>query len=203
MFDNTYLTITQASQGKYVEKGSKFLAFCYPVKTETEVKEVLARLKRDYFDARHHCYAYRLGWDKSVFRFNDDGEPSGTGGRPIYGQILSKDLTNVLIVVVRYFGGTKLGVSGLINAYKTAAIEALDDNKIQEFEIKDLYAIEFQYDKMSEVMKVLKQQGIELLETNYDTICQIRLSVVKTQTVLVYDALFKIEQLKIGFISTM
>jgi uncharacterized YigZ family protein len=203
MFDDSYNTITINSEGKYTEKGSKFLSFCYPVKSESEVKEILANLRKEYFDARHHCYAYRLGWDKSAFRFNDDGEPSGTAGRPIYGQILSNDLTNVLIVVIRYFGGTKLGVSGLINAYKIAAIEGIHANKISEVAIKDLYQIEFQYDKMSDIMKVLKQPGIELLETDYNTICNITFSVTKTMTVHAYDALTKIENTKVDFIKTI
>ena len=203
MFDDSYNTITINSEGKYTEKGSKFLSFCYPVKTEIEVKEILANLRKEYFDARHHCYAYRLGWDKSAFRFNDDGEPSGTAGRPIYGQLLSNDLTNVLIVVIRYFGGTKLGVSGLINAYKIAAIEAIHANKIIEVAIKDIYQIEFQYDKMSDIMKVLKQPGIELLETDYNTICNVTLSVTKTMTVHAYDALTMIENTKVDFIKTI
>lgn len=203
MFDDVYNTVIHNSEGKYTEKGSKFLSFCRPVKDEFEVKEVLAQLKKEYFDARHHCYAYRLGWDKSVYRFNDDGEPSGTAGRPIYGQILSNDLTNVLIVVIRYFGGTKLGVSGLINAYKTAAIEAISANKIEEVSIKDIYKIDFQYDKMSEVMKVLKQTGVELVETNYNNDCSATVSVVKTLTVMVYDSISKIEQAAISYIKTI
>ncbi len=203
MFDDAYNTVIHSSEGKYTEKGSKFLSFCHPVKDEFEVKEILTRLKKEYFDARHHCYAYRLGWDKSVYRFNDDGEPSGTAGRPIYGQILSNDLTNVLIVVIRYFGGTKLGVSGLINAYKTAAIEAISANKIEEVSIKDIYKIDFQYDKMSEVMKVLKQTGIELVETNYNNDCSATVSVVKTLTVMVYDSISKIEQAAISYIKTI
>ncbi|MEI6347948.1 MAG: YigZ family protein [Bacteroidota bacterium] len=203
MFDDSYNTITINSEGKYTEKGSKFLSFCFPVKSEIEVKEILANLRKEYFDARHHCYAYRLGWDKSAFRFNDDGEPSGTAGRPIYGQILSNDLTNVLIVVIRYFGGTKLGVSGLINAYKIATIEALHSNKIIEIAIKDLYHIEFNYDKMSDVMKILKQPGIELIETDFNTICNITLSVTKTMTVQAYDALTKVENTKVEYIKTI
>lgn len=202
MFDDSYNTITSKSEGKYTEKGSKFLAFCFPVSKETEVKEIMAELKKEYFDARHHCYAYRLGWDKSAFRFNDDGEPSGTAGRPIYGQILSHDMTNVLIVVIRYFGGTKLGVSGLIQAYKTATIEALNSNAIVEKVIKDIYDVEFKYEAMSESMRCFKQYAVEMLETNYDTICNVRISVAKTQTVAVYDALTKIDQTVVSYIKT-
>jgi len=202
MFDDSYNTLIIKSEGKYTEKGSKFLSFCYPVKSESEIKEVLANLKKEYFDARHHCYGYRLGWDKSVYRFNDDGEPSGTAGRPIYGQILSHDLTNVLIVVIRYFGGTKLGVSGLINAYKTATIEALSMNNIIEVEIKDEYEVRFQYDKMSEVMTCVKRFFVDIIESSYDLECKIRIRVSKTQTVGVYDALTKIENTEVNYIKT-
>ncbi len=202
MFDDSYYTIESKSEGKYTEKGSKFLAFCYPVTSENEVKEVMMGLKKEYFDARHHCYAYRLGWDKSVYRFNDDGEPSGTAGRPIYGQILSNDLTNVLIVVVRYFGGTKLGVSGLIQAYKSATIEAIKSNTITEKIIKDVYDVEFRYEYMSDAMKCFKQFAVEMIETNYQTICNVRIRVNKTQTVAVYDTLTKIEHTVVNYIKT-
>ena len=121
MFDESYNTILKASEGSFRDKGSKFIAYLFPVTTEDKVKEILQDYKKKYYDARHHCYAYRLGWNKDAYRINDDGEPSGTAGKPIYGQILSNDLTNVLILVVRYFGGVKLGVSGLIQAYKAAA----------------------------------------------------------------------------------
>ncbi len=130
MANDLYKTIEEASTGIYKEKGSKFLAFAYPVATEYEVKDILDGLKKEYYDARHHCYAYVLGADKDKFRANDDGEPSSTGGKPILGQILSNDLTNIFIVVVRYFGGTKLGVSGLINAYRSAASDAINNAKI-------------------------------------------------------------------------
>lgn len=129
-FVDEYLTISKPSEGLFKDRGSKFLAFAYPVSSEDEIKEIQEHLRSEYHDARHHCYAYMLGKDKNVFRANDDGEPSSTAGKPILGQIKSYDLTNILIVVIRYFGGTKLGVSGLINAYKTAAEEALKNAKI-------------------------------------------------------------------------
>ena len=125
-FVDEYLTISKPSEGLFKDRGSKFIAFAYPVSTEEEIKEIQEKLRSDYHDARHHCYAYMLGKDKNVFRANDDGEPSSTAGKPILGQIKSYDLTNILIIVIRYFGGTKLGVSGLINAYKTAADDSID-----------------------------------------------------------------------------
>ena len=128
--EDTYKTIYEVSEGNIKEKGSKFIAIAIPVISEEEIKSKLDELRKEYYDARHHCYAYRLGFEKLVYRYNDDGEPSGTAGRPIYGQIVSKDLTDVLVVVIRYFGGTKLGVSGLINAYKTASKEALNNQRL-------------------------------------------------------------------------
>ncbi|MDX9797522.1 MAG: YigZ family protein, partial [Bacteroidales bacterium] len=141
MFDDTYLTIEDRAEGVYKEKGSKFISLAFPITTQEEIKEIVKDIKKEYFDAHHHCYAYILGHDKSVFRMNDDGEPSSTAGKPIYGQLLSRDLTNVLVVVVRYFGGTKLGVSGLIQAYKQASIDVLDNAKIIERTIDEVYGV--------------------------------------------------------------
>lgn len=127
LFEDTYKTIASPSEGVFKDRGSKFIAKAFPVKTEDDIKIHLETLRKDYYDARHHCYAYQLGFDKSAYRINDDGEPSGTAGKPIFGQINSHDLTNILIVVIRYFGGTKLGVSGLINAYRTASKESISN----------------------------------------------------------------------------
>ncbi|MEG1556201.1 MAG: YigZ family protein [Bacteroidales bacterium] len=168
MFDDTYKTVTGISDGIYREKGSKFIAMVFPVENETMVKERLAEVQKQYFDARHHCYAYILGPDKSAYRINDNGEPSGTAGRPIYGQLLSKDLTNTLVVVVRYFGGIKLGVSGLINAYKTAAKEALDKAVIIEKTIDENYKIYFDYTAMNQVMQILKDDEITITNQFYE-----------------------------------
>ena len=132
MFDDTYKMLSAPGEGLYKEKGSKFIATAFTVTSEEEVKQALAEVKKKYYDARHHCYAYMIGPDKSCFRSSDDGEPSGTAGKPILNQILSKDVTNVCVIVVRYFGGIKLGVSGLINAYKTAARDALDNAVVIE-----------------------------------------------------------------------
>ena len=195
MFEDTYKTLKGLSEGLYREKGSKFIAIAIPVDSEEEVKEKLAALRKEYHDARHHCYAYILGYDKSAYRLNDDGEPSGTGGRPIYGQLLSKDLTNTLVVVIRYFGGIKLGVSGLINAYKTAAKDALESAIIIEKQIEETYRIFFDYTIMNNVMKILKGDEIAILFQNYDDRNVIDFKVRKREADRVLDALKKIEGL--------
>ncbi|MCQ2265176.1 MAG: YigZ family protein [Bacteroidales bacterium] len=168
MFDDTYKTIAAPSEGIYREKGSKFIALAFPVETEAMVKEKLAEIQKQYFDARHHCYSYILGPNKDAYRLNDNGEPSGTAGRPIHGQLLSKDLTNTLVIVVRYFGGIKLGVSGLINAYKTAAKEALDAATIIEKTIDETYNVSFDYSVMNSVMQLLKDPYVTILGQGYD-----------------------------------
>ncbi|MFT7606590.1 MAG: putative YigZ family protein, partial [Saprospiraceae bacterium] len=140
-----YKTIVAPSIGEFKDRGSKFIAYAYPVYTEEEWQEHLNTVKKEHFKARHHCFAFRIGLDKNNFRANDDGEPSGTAGRPILGQIDSFELTNVFVVVVRYFGGTKLGVSGLINAYKNATIDAFQQATIIEKTVEDIYKISFHY----------------------------------------------------------
>jgi len=177
--DDTYKTISAESKGSYKEKGSKFFAFIFPVISEDEVKEKLAMLRKEYHDARHHCYAYRLGFDKSAFRSNDDGEPSGTAGRPIYGQILSHDLTQILIVVIRYFGGIKLGVPGLINAYKTATTDALVKTRIITKTIHEEYQVQFDYTVMNSVMKVLKDEDAVIIRQEFENSCKLEFSIRK------------------------
>jgi uncharacterized YigZ family protein len=169
LFEDTYRTVTEISEGIYKEKGSKFIARCYPVRTESEVKQRLEEIKKEYFDARHHCYAYIIGYDKSGWRMNDDGEPSGTAGKPIYGQLQSFDLTNCLLVVVRYFGGIKLGVSGLINAYKAAARDAIENSTIIEKTINEIYRLEYPYEMINDAMKLLKDNEGQIIETGYET----------------------------------
>lgn len=173
----SYLTLSRVSEGLFKEKGSKFLAFAYSVKSEQEIKEILDGLRKKYFDARHHCYAYMLGKNKDVFRANDDGEPNHSAGDPILGQIRSHSLTNVLIVVVRYFGGTKLGVGGLINAYKTAAAEAIANNQIIETEDRQELILHFNYPEMNQVMKLVKDHELEISAQNFDNSCEIKLLV--------------------------
>ncbi len=204
MFEDTYKTILNKSEGIYREKRSKFIAFAYPVKTESQIKEILASLRKEYFDARHHCYAYRLGWDYSAYRINDDGEPSGTAGKPIYGQILSNELTNILIVVIRYFGGIKLGVSGLINAYKTATIEAINNANIITNVVQDLMEIHFSYDLMSKIMTLLKSDGIQILNTEYfEETVAIRFIINKTNTIHFCDQINSLENAKLNYIETI
>lgn len=164
---DTYQTIAAPSIGEFKEKGSKFIAYAYFVSDEIEIKEKLDLLKKEHFKATHHCYAYRLGTDGKNYRANDDGEPSGTAGRPILGQIDSFGLTNLLIVVVRYYGGTKLGTSGLINAYREAAKLALENSIKIEKIIESQIDFSVPYLKMNEVMQFLKQYEIELVTNDY------------------------------------
>ena len=166
--EDLYRTVEVVAEGLYKEKGSKFLAFVYPVATEEQIREIITGIKEKYYDARHHCYAWRLGAAKNHFRMNDDGEPSSTAGKPIFGQIQSFDLTNVLIVVVRYFGGTKLGVSGLINAYREAAADAIRNAVIVEKTVDEILRIRFSYLVLNDVMKVIKEENPEVLERNFE-----------------------------------
>jgi uncharacterized YigZ family protein len=197
LFDDTYKTIAAKSEGIYKEKGSKFIALAYPVTTEDEIKEIIAGLKKEYYDARHHCYAYILGPDKSAYRQNDDGEPSGTAGRPIYGQLLSKDVTNVLLVVIRYFGGIKLGVSGLINAYKTAAKDALDNNTIIEKTIDEKYRVTFDYTEMNSVMQILKDPFVQINNQSYEERYLIDYTIRRREADRINEALRKLREVKV------
>ena len=201
MFDDTYRTIAAPSEGLYKEKGSKFLAFAYPVRTIDEVKAHLERLRKDYFDARHHCYAYILGARKDAFRANDDGEPSGTGGRPIHGQLLSADLTDTLIVVVRYFGGILLGASGLANAYKTAARDAIDHAQIIEKTIDARYRLAFAYETMNDVMRILKDYDLKPENQNYNLDCTLEVSVRQSLSARFYDDVAGLRTVKIDILS--
>jgi uncharacterized YigZ family protein len=167
----SYRTISHSSEGLYKEKGSKFLGFAFPVQSEEDVKERIQTVKKEYFDARHHCFAYILSADKSRFRAVDDGEPNHSAGDPILGQIRSKNLTNVLVVVVRYFGGVKLGVGGLIVAYKTAAEEALSNALIIEEEVTCDLNLNYPYTSTPEVMKLVKDFELEILNQNFEEQC--------------------------------
>ena len=197
MFDDTYKTIAAPSEGLYKEKGSKFLAFAYPVRTLDEVKAHLEQLRKDYFDARHHCYAYILGPRKDAFRANDDGEPSGTGGRPIHGQLLSADLTDTLVVVVRYFGGILLGASGLANAYKTAARDAIDHATIIEKTIDARYRLQFEYVTMNDVMRILKDFDLKPENQQFDMDCALEVSVRQSLSVPFYDRVADLRTVRI------
>lgn len=196
MIEDTYRTIRSLSSGLYKEKGSKFLAFAHPVETVEEVKALLEDYHKTYYDARHVCYAYQLGADGSEFRANDDGEPSGTAGRPILGQIQSFDLTNVLVVVIRYFGGVLLGTGGLVVAYKSAAMEALQQSAIVEKTVDVDFTIRFEFPFMNDVMKLVKTLDVQLLNQDYDMDCGMTLRIRKRDAERLETALAKIETLR-------
>jgi uncharacterized YigZ family protein len=197
LFEDTYKTIEKPSEGIFRDRASKFIALAFPASSESDVKSILADLRKKYWDSNHHCYAYQLGLDKSAWRVNDDGEPSGTAGRPIFGQIQSKDLTNVLIVVVRYFGGTKLGVSGLINAYKTVAREALDNAVIIERTINDVYEVKFGYEHMNDVMKILKDENLPQGSHKFEESCSLIFKVRQRDSQRIHDMFLKLKNIEI------
>jgi len=203
LFSDTYLTITQTSEGIFRDKGSKFIAYAYPIKSENEVKELVAQLRSEHNKARHFCWALRLTPDRNVHKFNDDGEPSGTAGRPILNALLSADVTNILVVVVRYFGGTLLGVPGLINAYKTATVEALNAAQIVNKTVNDVYELEFDYLMMNDVMRVIKEEKLNVLSQNFDTYCKLTFEVRKANLNQVLGKLDKIEGLKTVYLGTV
>ena len=200
---DTYLTISSTSQGIYKEKGSKFLAFAYPIFSEEEFKTHLIQLKKDYHDARHHCYAFKLGLTENEHRYSDDGEPNNSAGKPIYGQILSKNVTNVGIVVVRYFGGTKLGVGGLVTAYKEATADALNNAIIIEQTVNNFYQITFDYIVMSEIMNFIKKNELTVSKQVFETTCLIEFKIRQTEASFVVNELEKMEGLKIEFVKTI
>lgn len=176
-----YRTITKESFGEFKDKGSRFLAFAYPMKTMDELKERLEPLQKEHHKAVHHCYAYRLGTDGLQFRANDDGEPSGSAGRPILGQIDSAELTDILVIVVRYFGGTLLGVPGLINAYKTATVEALQAADIVVQEVQKNVLVQCEYANLSEVLRVAKQYGTTIIKQDLQLTCKLQISIPLAQ----------------------
>ena len=194
-----YRTIGCKSEGLYKEKGSKFLAFSHPVSSEKEVKSFLENYRLKFHDARHHCYAFRIGIQDILERSNDDGEPSGTAGKPILGQLHSFEITNAMVVVIRYFGGTKLGVSGLTNAYKTATKEALLKARIVEKELKNVFRIFCDYNEMGQIMSLLKQQKINYSEVEMLENVSMKISLKLSQTKKIIGSLnqvFKTIQIK-------
>ncbi|GAB2980038.1 YigZ family protein [Mucilaginibacter puniceus] len=193
LFDDTYRTIRHPSEGLFKDKGSKFLAFAYPITAEADIKPIIAKLKDEHPKANHHCWAMRLTPDRSVFKLNDDGEPSGTAGRPILNILLSRDLTNVLVVVVRYFGGTLLGVPGLINAYKQATEDAINHATVIEKTVNDIYTINFNYLQMNDVMRLVKDENISTIYQQFDNNCTLQVSVRKMQVNAVLDKLHKLD----------
>ena len=197
-----YKTISSPSNGIYKEKGSKFLSFAEPAETEDQAKEILERYRKQYHDARHHCFAWAIGYHRELQRMNDDGEPSGTAGKPIFGQILSFGLTNIIIIVVRYFGGTKLGTSGLINAYKTASRDSLEKAGYCIKTINDIFEIGFDYPDTSEVMKIIKDQSVEIIKSHYTDTCKLIISVRKTNATNLTDNLRSTNKVKISYLET-
>lgn len=193
MVGDTYLTIEGPSQGLYKDKGSKFIALAWPVETEEEISEIIASVKKEYHDARHHCYAWILGQTGEQFRMNDDGEPSGTAGKPIYGQLLSTGLSNVLIIVVRYFGGVKLGVRGLIDAYKGATMDALQNTNLITRILYEHFQIDFDYLSMNEVMKVMKEYDLEQYDHQFDLNCSFNFKVRKSLSLQILESLARIQ----------
>lgn len=203
LFSDTYQTITQASEGIFRDKGSKFIGYAFHIRNEAEVKEITAKLRSEHSKARHFCWAIRLTPDRNVHKFNDDGEPSGTAGRPILNALLSADVTNILVVVVRYFGGTLLGVPGLINAYKTATVEALNAAEIITKTVNDVYELEFDYLMMNDVMRVIKEEQLEVLNQQFDMNCKLSFEVRKANLNQVMGKFDKIEGLKTVYLETV
>lgn len=203
LFEDTYKTIKGPVEGLFKDRGSKFLAYAYPIEHENEVKPLVENLKKEHFKAVHHCYAYRLGLDRNNFRVNDDGEPSGTAGRPILNTLLSQDITNILVVVVRYFGGTLLGVPGLINAYKSATVEALAMAEIYEKTVNDVYNVSFDFVQMNDVMKVVKEFSLKIRNQTYDNQCTMELEFRKTLTNQVIGKLEKIDEILVEYLMTV
>ena len=176
-----YRTLKTEGEGYYTDKRSKFLAFAHHVSTVEEIKDILARYRKKYFDARHVCYAYMLGPERTDFRANDDGEPSSTAGKPILGQINSNELTDILIVVVRYYGGVNLGTSGLIVAYREAAADAISHSEIETRQVEEIITYNFPYPMMNDVMRIVKDMQPRIVSQTYDNTCEIRLSIRKSE----------------------
>jgi uncharacterized YigZ family protein len=188
-----YLTISSPSEGLYKDKGSRFISFAYPVYSENEIKQYLQELKKKFYDARHHCYAYRLGITGELWRVVDDGEPSGSAGKPILGQLLSNNLTNIAVFVVRYFGGIKLGIPGLINAYRSATADSIHNAEIVEKEDKDDFSIEFSYLVMNDVMRIIKEEQPEIVKQEFELICRMELRIRRSLSEMLKNKLSKIE----------
>ncbi|OQY93836.1 MAG: YigZ family protein [Sphingobacteriales bacterium UTBCD1] len=193
MMPGYYHTIEKPAVAEFKDRGSKFIAYAFPVETVQDFKEKIAAIRKEHPKASHHCFAYRLGTDGNSFRSSDDGEPSGTAGKPILGQIDSKQVTNILVIVVRYFGGTLLGVPGLINAYKTAAALALQLTPAVYKPVMIRYNLQFDYTQMNEVMKVIKQSGIEVLKQDMHLFCIMEIGIPKFR---LEEILFRLKEVK-------
>lgn len=202
MESDTYKTIIASSQGIYKEKGSRFVSIAIPVSELEEIKPIIDKIKKEHHEAKHHCFAYMIGSERINWRVNDDGEPSGTAGRPILGQINSFDLTNIIIVVSRYFGGTLLGVSGLINAYRSAAASAINNAELTEKTLQEYYEIIYPYISMNDVMKILKEENIAQSEQSFDLECRIRINFRASLKEKIINRLSRIKGIEYLYIET-
>jgi len=203
VFTDSYLTVKQPAQGLFKDKGSKFIGYIFPIQSAEDVKGILAELKAEHPKARHVCWALRLSTDRSVFRVNDDGEPSGTAGKPILNTLLSANLTQVCVAVVRYFGGTLLGVPGLIHAYKEASLAAIKEAEIIEKTIKDRYQIHVPYTQLNKVMKILKDENITILAQDLDSECSLIIEIRQQFVLKIITLLENIYNLRLIYQSTL
>lgn len=203
LFDDSYKTILVPTEGFFKDRGSKFQSFAYPIQSEDQAKNYLVTLRELHPKANHHCYAYRLGLDRTQYRANDDGEPAGSAGKPILNTLYANDLTNILIVVVRYFGGTLLGIPGLINAYKSAAEDAISQATIATQFVRDVYTISFTYEQMNEVMKVIKAFELPIQNQVFDNECKLTTEIRKTMLNQVLGRFEKIEDIVLEFNRTI
>ena len=202
LFSTTYNQITNNSKGIYKAKGSKFIAYAIIVKSEEQVVDEINKIKKLDKNANHYCFAYTIKPDKSIEKVNDDGEPKNSAGKPILGQIKSKDLTNCLIVVVRYFGGTKLGIPGLIKAYKYAALEAIQNNEIECIDITEMYSLKFSYEELNLVMNILKNYNANIINHKNDIISEIECSITLKNSKNFYDKISKNHKIDIKYLKT-
>ena len=193
MADDSYKTIKQVAEGYYTEKRSRFISYAIPVRTVEEVKEQLEKYRKQYYDARHVCWAYMLGSDRKTFRANDDGEPSSTAGKPILGQINSNELTDILVIVIRYFGGIELGTSGLIVAYRTAAAEAIAAATIEERTVDEDITVAFEYPYLNQIMRIVKEDGPTIISQQFDMDCVMTLRIRKGEAERLRNRLQKVE----------
>ena len=202
LFSTTYNQITNNSKGIYKAKGSKFIAYAIIVKSEEQVLDEINKIKKLDKNANHYCYAYIIKSDKSIEKVNDDGEPKNSAGKPILGQIKSKELTNCLIVVVRYFGGIKLGIPGLIKAYKNAALEAIQNNKIECIDITEMYSLKFSYEELNNVMNIIKNYNAKILSHKNDIISEIECSITLKNSKIFYNKISKNHKIDIKYLKT-
>lgn len=202
MEDFEYKEIKKSASAIFKDRGSKFIAISYKVFNHNDIEEALENAKQEYHDARHHCYAYRINKTDYEEKFNDDGEPSGSAGRPIMGQIKSAEITNVLIVVIRYFGGTKLGVSGLINAYKTSAAECIKRSGVLNKKIYDYYSLKFEYPLMGDVMHIINKYNVNQHKTKFEISCEIIIKTATNESDSILSIFRKLHKLEIDYIKT-